>query len=213
MTVALVELVTAQPAASTGAAAWMAAALVTGALPSARSVVILRRRATLLTWLVTGALTSFGAALLVPAGGSITPEQAALLAAPLGCAALVTLPLLGGLRAAASAFAPAPGTPTPPALRTSAANPLLAVPVQVAALAAAFGAMFAADLVGVGASLAVPVTLMVAGGGAVALGTAVRHGRLREQATRPARTFRAVGVGTRAQALRPAAHPVAAGRA
>jgi hypothetical protein len=221
MTVSLVELVATQPAASTGVAAWAAAAAVSGALPSARSVRALRRRAALLTWLIVGGLTSLVLALVVPAAGSVTPEQAALLAAPAAGAALAALPLLGGLRATARAFAPAPGTPTPPALRASAAHPMLALPVQVAALAAAAGAVFAAGIVEA-ASLAVLLTLLAAASGTTALYAGIRYGRLRELTTRPARTVHTSAVNASALvasalgasalaapavAARPAGHP------
>lgn len=206
----LAELVVAQPAASATAAAWAAASVLTGTLPTAGSVRALRRRAAVLSWLIAGGLMSFGVALVVPAGGSVTREQVALLAAPAAVAALSSLPLLGGLRATARAFSPAPGTPTPPTLRASAAHPLLALPVQVVAMTAAAGALFAAGVVEGSASLAVVLALLTTATGAAALFNGVRYGRLRELATRPARIVHAVPVG--AAVRRPAPRAVPRGR-
>jgi hypothetical protein len=209
MTVPLAELVAAQPAASATAAAWAAASVLTGILPTADSVRALRRRAAVLSWLIAGGLVSFGVALVVPAGGSVTREQVVLLAAPAAGVALSSLPLLGGLRATARAFSPAPGAPTPPTLRASAAHPLLALPVQVVAMTATAGALFAAGVVEGSASLAVALTLITVASGGAALFNAVRYGRLTELATRPARIIHAVPL--RAEVGRPAppAMPVA----
>jgi hypothetical protein len=165
------------------AAVWAGAAVVTGALPAAGRVRSLRRRATVLTWLVVAGLVTLTMVLLgvasTPASGATSSVRAALIAAPAGVAALTSVPLLGGLRAATRAFTPAPGSPTPPVLRASSAHPLLAVPVQLAALAAVLGALLSVDLAGASHSPATLVTLVAVAGLAVALVNAVRYGRLR----------------------------------
>jgi hypothetical protein len=186
MSTQLAALVSTQPAVSTGIVSWIGAAIVTGALPTTASVRSFRRRAALSTLLVVAGLASLATALLGPAGGPVTSEQAAVLAVPAGIAALTTLPLLGALRATARAFAPAPGAPTPPILRASSAHPLLAIPVQLAALTAVLGATVAPGVAGP-ASPAVTVAVAVAAGLAIALWNAVRYGRLRGHATRPIR--------------------------
>jgi hypothetical protein len=189
----LAQFLAAAPTAAVGAAAWTGAAVVAAALPSTGRVRSLHRRAVLLTWLVMTGLVALTMALLAAAsiaergsaGGALSDTRAALMAAPAGLAALTSVPLLGGLRAATRAFAPAPGTPTPPVLRASSAHPLLAIPVQTAALATVLGALLSADLAGVSRSPTTLVTLVLVAGLAVALLDGVRYGRLRGKTTRP----------------------------
>lgn len=165
------------------AVAWLAAGLVADALPGARTARDLRRRAGALTILV-----AIGATVLVAVpvvtwfipGVSNAPAAALLPAVP----ALVVLTLgvrrLGQVRRGAGAFATAPHTPVPPALRAVAAHPLILVPMQVTGLAALLGLPIAAGLVKVPGTDVAGIAITVVGAAVVAIGirAAVRHSRL-----------------------------------
>jgi hypothetical protein len=72
VTTQLVGFLTAPPAAMISAAVWAGAAVVTGALPAAGRVRSLRRRATVLTWLVVAGLVTLTMVLL---GVASTPGE------------------------------------------------------------------------------------------------------------------------------------------
>ena len=165
------------------AVAWLAAGLVADALPGARTALEMRRRAGTLTALVaTGAAVFVAVPLvtwLVP-GTSEAPAAALLAAVP----GLIVLTLgvrrLGQVRRGAGAFAAAPQTPVPPALRAAAAHPLILVPMQVTGLASLLGLPIAARLVEVPGTDVAGIAITVVGAAVVAIGVraAVRHSRL-----------------------------------
>jgi hypothetical protein len=165
------------------AVAWLAAGLVADALPGARTARDLRRRAGHLTWLVAAGAAVFVAVPLVTwviPGVSNAPAAALLPAVP----ALIVLTLgvrrLGQVRRGAGAFATAPHTPAPPALRAAAAHPLILVPMQVTGLAALVGLPIAAGLVEIPGADVAGIAITVVGAAVVAIGVraAVRHSRL-----------------------------------
>jgi hypothetical protein len=165
------------------AAVWTAAGLVADGLQKARSAAELRRRA---GWL--SALVMIGAAVFVavPAVMWIRPGEqqaptAALLAAVPGLVVLTMgVRRLGQVRRGAGAFATAPQTPVPPALRAVAAHPLIIVPMQVTGLAALIGLPIAARVVEIPASNVAGIATTVVGVAVIAIGirAAVRHSRL-----------------------------------
>jgi len=165
------------------AVAWLAAGLVADALPGVRTARELRRRAGALTALVaTGAAVFIAVPVvtwIVP-GTSAAPAAALLPAVP----GLIVLTLgirrLGQVRRGAGAFATAPQTPVPPALRAAAAHPLILVPMQVTGLAALLGLPIAARLVEVPGTDVAGIAITVVGAAVVAIGvrSAVRHSRL-----------------------------------
>jgi hypothetical protein len=163
--------------------AWLAVGLFADGLPSAQSARELRRRAGVLTMLVATGAAVFVAVPLVTwivPGDSSAPAAALLPAVP----ALIVLTLgvrrLGQVRRGAGAFATAPQTPVPPALRAAAAHPLILVPMQVTGLAAVVGLPIAAGLVKVPGSDFAGIAVTVMGAVVVAIGVraAVRHSRL-----------------------------------
>ena len=165
------------------ALAWLAAGLVADALPAARSARELRRRAGTLTALVAAGATVFVAVPVVTwivPGTSAAPAAALLPAVP----GLIVLTLgvrrLGRVRRGAGAFATAPQTPVPPALRAAAAHPLILVPMQLTGLAALVGLPIAARLVEIPGADAADIAITVVGAVVVAIGVraAVRHSRL-----------------------------------
>jgi hypothetical protein len=165
------------------ATAWLAAGLVADALPGARTARDLRRRAGTLTILVAAGAAALVAVPVVTwfiPGVSNAPAAALLPAVP----ALIVLTLgvrrLGQVRRGAGAFATAPQTPVPPALRAVAAHPLILVPMQVTGLAALLGLPIAAGLVKVPGTDVAGIAITVVGAAVVAIGirAAVRHSRL-----------------------------------
>ena len=178
------------------AATWLAAGLLADTLPDAGTARVLLRRARALSL-----LTGLGAALLVAVpvvasttpGTSALPTAALLPAVPALVVLVATVRRLGWLRRGATAFAAAPLTPAPPALRAAAAHPLLATPIQVTALAALAGLPVAAGLVTLpGAGLA-GIAICVVAVAVVTIGArhALRHSRLAEGAIRVRAIFRA----------------------
>ena len=165
------------------AVAWLTAGLLADALPAARTVRQLRRRAGLLTAVIAGGAAVFVAVPLVSwlvPGRSAAPAAALLAAVP----ALVVLTAgvrgLAQVRRGAAAFATAPQTPMPPALRAAAAHPLLLVPIQVTGLAAVIGLPIAGGLVRVPGSDVAGIAITVVGVAVLAIGVraAIRHSRL-----------------------------------
>jgi hypothetical protein len=165
------------------AVAWLAAGLVADALPGARTARELRRRAGTLTALVATGAAVFVAVPLVTwvvPGTSVAPAAALLAAVPGLIVLTVGVRRLGQVRRGAGAFATAPQTPVPPALRAAAAHPLILVPVQVTGLAALLGLPIAARLVEVPGTDLAGIAITVVGAAVVAIGVraAVRHSRL-----------------------------------
>jgi hypothetical protein len=165
------------------AVAWLAAGLVADALPGARTALEMRRRAGTLTALVAAGAAVFVAVPVVTwvvPGTSVAPTAALLPAVP----ALIVLTLgvrrLGQVRRGAGAFATAPQTPVPPALRAAAAHPLILVPMQVTGLAALVGLPIAARLVEVPGTEVAGIAITVVGAAVLAIGVraAMRHSRL-----------------------------------
>ncbi len=104
------------------------------------------------------------------------------------------------VRRGAGAFAAAPQTPVPPALRAAAAHPLILVPMQVTGLAAVVGLPIAGRLVHVPGSDVAGIAITVVGAAVVAIGVraALRHSRLSLLALAPiGRTRLRVPVDTR----------------
>jgi hypothetical protein len=120
---------------------------------------------------------------VVPVVALDGPLALAYLAA-LGAAGVV-LPRLRRLASAARAFAPAPDTPTAPALRAMAAHPLVGAPLHAAGAAALL-----ALAAGLGAWRPAAVTVVTLLGTLLAVSAiahARRHSRLAEPALLPAR--------------------------
>jgi len=127
-----------------------------------------------------------GPACAVPiATGALPGESAAagavlLPAVPAAFVILVTARRVTQVRRGAGAFATAPLTPAPPALRAAAAHPLVATPLQVTGLAALAGVPIAAGIVELPGADMAGVVLTAVGVGVLALGIrhAIRHSRL-----------------------------------
>ncbi|WP_239135513.1 hypothetical protein [Actinoplanes derwentensis] len=168
------------------AAAWLAAGLLSDALPTARTAHQLRRRAGLVTALIIAGLAVFIAVPLVATmlpGVQAAPTAALLPAIPGLLVVAATVRRLGRVRRGAGAFTTAPLTPIPPGLRAAAAHPLLAAPLQVTGLAALVGLPIAAGLVtlpagestGVAGFAVLGIALAIAG---IGVRAALRHNRL-----------------------------------
>ncbi|WP_250000613.1 hypothetical protein [Actinoplanes sp. M2I2] len=169
---------------------WLTAGLLADALPSARSALELRRRAGLLTALVAGGAAVFVAVPVVTGllpGDSAAPAAALAPAVPALIVLTATLRRVTQVRRGAGAFASAPQTPVPPALRAAAAHPLILVPLQVTGLATLLGLPIAGGLVTVpGADLA-GIAITVVGLAVLAIGirAGLRHSRLSLQVLAP----------------------------
>lgn len=165
------------------AAAWLTAGLMVDALPAARTALELRRRARTLSIVVGIGAAVFVAvppvARLVP-GASAAPTAALLAAVPALLVLTVSLRRLTQVRRGAGAFAAAPLTPVPPALRAAAAHPLVAAPIQVTGLAALVGLPIAGRLVTVPGADVADIAITIVGLAVVVIGvrTAIRHSRL-----------------------------------
>jgi hypothetical protein len=162
---------------------WLTAGLLADALPGARTARELRRRARTLSMLVGGGVAVFIAVPLVTGvlpGTSAAPAAAVLPAVPAMVVLLVTSRRLTQVRRGAGAFAPAPLTPAPPALRAAAAHPLVATPLQITGLAALAGVPIAAGVIDVPGTQVAGIVLTVVGAAVLALGIrhAIRHSRL-----------------------------------
>ena len=165
------------------AAVWLTAGLLADALPTAGTALDLRRRAQ-----TVGLLVILGAAILVAVpvlsallpGTSAAPAAALLSAVPALVVLTATARRLTQVRAGAGAFAAAPATPLPPALRAAAAHPLIAVPLQATGLAAVLGLPIAARLISVPGADVAGIAITVVGLAVLIIGirAAVRHSRL-----------------------------------
>lgn len=202
------------------AAVWLTAGLLADALPAARTARELRRRARALSMLIGGGAAVFLAVPLVTAalpGDFAAPAAALLPAIPAVIVLTVTSRRLTQVRRGAGAFATAPLTPAPPALRAAAAHPLVATPLQVTGLAALVGVPIAAGVIEVpGADLA-GVLLTAIGVVVLALGIrhAIRHSRLTLAVLAPIgkarlRSVPSMPMSTEAYTALPAEHQVAA---
>ncbi|GAA0427468.1 hypothetical protein Aca07nite_35570 [Actinoplanes capillaceus] len=168
------------------AAVWLSAGLLVDGMPAAVTARQLRRRAGLLSALVGAGAAVFAAIPLVAAlvpGVSAAPAAALLPGVPALVVLTATLRRLGWVRRGAGAFAAAPLTPVPPALRAAAAHPLLSAPLQITGVAALVGLPIAAGLVDVpgGAAtgmLGVAVTVIVVIVAGIGIRAALRHSRL-----------------------------------
>lgn len=159
---------------------WLAAAVIAESLPSAGSPAALRRRVGWLTAFVLAGLG--GVAGLI--GGGAASAQVLLVAVPAAAVAVVTLPRLRRLYGGSAALVTAPAAPSPPGLLARAAHPLVALPVQVTAVALVpvaawyFGGGPGLGLVDDGLVLAAAVALLVV----VGVRHALRHSALAERA-------------------------------
>jgi hypothetical protein len=165
------------------AVAWLSAGLFADALPGAQTARDLRRRAGTLTMVVAAGAAVFVAVPLVIwlLPGSSAASPAALLPAVPGLVVLTeSMRRLAQIRRGAGAFATAPQTPVPPALRAAAAHPLILVPMQVTGLAALLGLPIAGRLVQVPGTDVAGIAITVVGAAVVAIGVraALRHSRL-----------------------------------
>jgi hypothetical protein len=180
------------------AAAALAAAALADLLPRATTAAVLRKRAARLQLLLAGlvaVLAGIGLAGL-RGYGDLVPAVLPF-AAPVLAVGFVSLRRLGRVRRGAAAFATAPHTPAPPGLRAAAAHPLLALPIQVTALAGVAAVLAAAGLVALTVPAVLGVVLTAAGLVVTGIGVrdALRHSRLAEGAVaRPERLARPVGV-------------------
>jgi hypothetical protein len=164
-------------------AVWLTAGLLADSLSGARTARELRRRAGTLALIVGGGAAVFVTIPLITGllpGDSAAPAAALAPAVPALIVLTVSLSRLTQIRRGAGAFATAPQTPVPPALRAAAAHPLFLVPLQVTGLAALIGLPIAGGLVTVpGADLAgIAVTVVGAAVLAIGVRAALRHSRL-----------------------------------
>ena len=169
---------------------WLAAGLLVETLPTARTARELRRRAGVLCLLVGAGAAVFVAVPVVTGlvpGTSSAPVAALLPAVPAAIVLTVTRRRLRQIRRGAGAFATAPLAPLPPGLRAAAAHPLVAVPLQITALAALAGLPVAAGVVAVPDSAAAGIAITVVGLAviATAVRAGVRHSRLSVPAVVP----------------------------
>jgi hypothetical protein len=177
------------------AGVWLAAGLLADTLPASRTALELRRRSTLLSTVIALGAAVFVAipllADLLP-GDSAAPPAALLPAVPALFVLLVTVRRLTRVRQGAGAFAAAPQTPAPPALRAAAAHPLITTPLQVTGLAALAGLPIAGGLIHVPGAGAAGIALTIVGAAVLAIGirAAIRHSRLSLLALAPLRPTR-----------------------
>ncbi|HEX8632310.1 MAG TPA: hypothetical protein VF755_29480 [Catenuloplanes sp.] len=170
-------------------AVWLTAGALADTLPDTTTARALRRRTQTMLLLVgagTALLLAVPVLAAVLPGRSAAPLAAALPGIPAVVVLLTTWRRLAWLRRGSMAFAAAPDTPAPPALRAAAAHPLLATPLQVTALAAVAGLPIGAGLLApAGANLAgLAITFVALAIGAIGVRHALRHSRLAESAVR-----------------------------
>jgi hypothetical protein len=184
------------------AGVWLAAGLLAETLPTARTALELRRRSVLLSTVIALGAAVFVAIPIVAGllpGQSAAPAAALLPAVPALTVLVVSFRRLTRVRQGAGAFAAAPQTPAPPALRAAAAHPLITTPVQVTGLAALVGLPIAAGIISVpGASVAgILISVVAATVLIIGIRAAIRHSRLSLLALAPIRTSRRIPVRTR----------------
>ncbi|MDW5327292.1 hypothetical protein [Plantactinospora sp. KLBMP9567] len=185
------------------AAVWLAAGLVVEGLPQLRAARRLRRRTGLLLALVGSGLAGLAGVLLAglveaePTLADRTAVGLALPAVPAVVVAAVTVRRLRQLWVGTGAFARAPETPAPPALRAAAAHPMIALPVQVTGLVMLPALVTATGLVPLTSPgmIGVVLTAAVLAVGTIGVRHALRHSRLVERAvTVRSRSSRTAGV-------------------
>ncbi|AVT30944.1 hypothetical protein C6361_17285 [Plantactinospora sp. BC1] len=185
------------------AAVWLAAGLVVEGLPQLRAARPLRRRTGLLLGLVGSGLAGLAGVLLAglvqaePTLADRTSVGLALPAVPAVVVAAVTVRRLRQLWGGAGAFASAPETPAPPALRAAAAHPMIALPVQVTGLVMLPALVTATGLVPLTSPgmIGLVLTVAVLAVGTIGVRHALRHSRLLERAvTVRSRSSRTAGV-------------------
>ncbi|TDC82941.1 hypothetical protein E1193_10285 [Micromonospora sp. KC606] len=176
------------------AVVWLAAGIVADGLPRLDRARALRRRTGWLLALTVTGLSMTAAVLLtdLASTGDTPADRAAagltLVAVPGVVVAACAVRRARRLRSGARALATASGTPAPYGLRATAAHPLIALPVQVTALATVPPVL---STVGVdltaGPGLTGPA-ITVGGIVVIAIGVrhALRHSRLAERALPPA---------------------------
>jgi len=165
------------------AAVWLTAGFLAETLPGVRTARELRLRARALSMLVGGGIAVLIAVPLatgVLPGNSAVPAAMLLPAVPAAVVMLLTARRVTQVRRGAGAFATAPLTPVPPALRAAAAHPLVATPLQVTGLAALAGVPIAAGVVEMPGAETAGIVLTAVGVGVLALAirNAIRHSRL-----------------------------------
>ncbi|WP_239138873.1 hypothetical protein [Actinoplanes regularis] len=174
------------------AGVWLAAGLLAEGLPTVGSARLMRRRAVLLTALISAGAALFVAVPVVTGllpGTSAAPAAALLPAAPAMVVLTMGVRRLSRVRRGAGAFATAPLAPVPPALRAAAAHPLITASLQVTGLAAIVGLPLAAGLVhlpghGVPATdgftgmAGIAITVVAIAVSAIGIRAALRHSRL-----------------------------------
>lgn len=180
--------------AAVAAAIWVTASILADGLPEAVRPAELRRRSRLLLALVVAGLTATAGTAATAAGHLVAVHVAAAAAA--AAAGVLTLRRLVALRRGAAAFADAPDSPLPPALRAAAAHPMIGLPIQACGLVSlpagvattGFVPLAGAGAVGPAVTVAVPLVV------AIGVRLALRHNRLAERAvTVPPRAVRAAG--------------------
>jgi hypothetical protein len=136
-------------------------------------------------------------------GTSAAPAAALLPAVPALVVLMATARRLSQVRRGAGAFATAPLTPAPPALRAAAAHPLVATPLQVTGLAALAGVPIAAGVISVPGAQVAGIVLTVVGVAVLALGIrhAIRHSRLNVKVFAPIGKVRLRAVPARQSAV------------
>jgi hypothetical protein len=164
------------------AAIWLTAGLLVDAMPTARTARELRRRAGIISLLVGAGAAMFVTIPVVTgllAGASAAPAAALLPAVPAMIVLTVTRRRLTQIRRGAGAFATAPLTPVPPALRAAAAHPKITVPLQVTGFTTLIGLPIAAGLVTVPGSEVAGIALSVVALAviAIAIRAGLRHSR------------------------------------
>jgi len=184
------------------AGVWLAAGLLADTLPAARTALELRRRTVLLSTVIALGAAVYVAIPLVAAlvpGQSAAPTAALLPAIPALFVLLVSFRRLTRVRQGAGAFAAAPQTPAPPALRAAAAHPLITTPVQVTGLAALAGLPIAGGLIQLPGASVAGVLISVVGVAVLVIGVraAIRHSRLSLLVLAPIRSSRRAPVKTR----------------
>jgi hypothetical protein len=165
------------------AAIWLTAGLLVDAMPTARTARELRRRAGIISLLVGAGAAVFVAIPVVTGllpGASTAPAAALLPAVPAMIVLTVTRRRLAQIRQGASAFATAPLTPVPPALRAAAAHPMVTAPLQITGLTTLIGLPIAAGLAKVPGSDVAGIALSIIAVAviAIAIRAGLRHSRL-----------------------------------
>jgi hypothetical protein len=171
-------------------AVWLTAGLLADALPGARTTRELRRRSRTLSWLIGAGAAVFVAVPIVTGlmpGDAAAPTAALLPAVPALVVLTAGVRRLSQVHRSAVAFATAPQTPLPPALRAAAAHPMILVPLQVTGLASILGVPIAARFVTVPGADIAGIAITIVGAAVVAIGVraAVRHSRLSQLTLAP----------------------------